>query len=170
MKTAESNMIMLHKNISMSVIMEKQSTNFLCLYWYSRQAHLREIVIVFKLYSLVTPPPLQCSITTIIIITTPALAHCHCLCVFSPPGAIWRIWRDWIIESTLGTHAHTHTQTDTHTHTHTHRVFFRAFWWQNGEGSASLPMWRTYILNQIHVCFLCVCVCVCVCPSSSARL
>lgn len=49
---------------------------------------------------------------------------------------------------------------------HTHSIL-PAFWWENREGSASLPMWRSYILNQIHVCFMCVCVCL---PSSGYRL
>lgn len=60
-----------------------------------------------------------------------------------PPGAIWRIWRAWIIEWNL--HTHTHTQ-------YSSRLLVGEPW-----GSASLPMWRSYILNQIHVCFMCVC-------------
>lgn len=54
-----------------------------------------------------------------------------------------------------------------HCHTHTQSIL-QAFWWENSEGSASLPKWRSYILNQIHVCFLSlalsvwVCSCVCV--------
>lgn len=75
-----------------------------------------------------------------------------------PAGAIWRIWRDWIIESTLK-------------HTHTAHIL-QAFWWENSKGSASLPKWRSYILNQIHVCFVCVSVCVHLCffPSPSQYL
>lgn len=51
----------------------------------------------------------------------------------------------------------------------THSILL-AFWWENREGSASLPMWRSYILNQIHVCFVWVCVPLLFSTSSGYRL
>ena len=103
----------------------------------------------FRLLSLSLPPPLMFNNNNNNQSSSSRSPSWLCVEIWIfPPRAIWIR----IIE--LASCIHTHT----HTHTRIHSVL-QAFWWENSEGSASLTMWRSYILNQIYVCVVCVCYC-----------
>lgn len=97
--------------------------------------------MVFKLFSMSLPPPLMFNNNN---------NNNHNASSHSPPGPFAHFLSCSNLKNMKRLNNRVNSRR-THTHKYTHAILW-AFWWENSEGSASLPMWRSYILNQIHVC------------------